>query len=73
VATKTHTVSNIAAPPSCFAISEFCERNHLSLAFFYKLRQQGLAPVEMEVGRRRFVSVESEAAWRHDREQRKSG
>lgn len=63
--TQSHATSEA---PSCFTILQFCERNHLSEAFFYKLKQQGLAPVEMSVGRRRFVSIEAEAAWRRERE-----
>lgn len=66
--TKTRPASEASTLQSCFTIQQFCERNHLSIAFFYKLKQQGLAPVEMTVGRRRFVSIEAEAEWRRARE-----
>jgi hypothetical protein len=64
VITKSRAASEAATPPSCFTIAQFCERNHLSVAFYYKLRTTGCGPREMEVGRRRFVSVEAEAVWR---------
>jgi hypothetical protein len=68
VITKSRAASEAATPPSCFTVAQFCERNHLSIAFYYKLRQQGVGPREMEVGRRRFVSIEAETEWRRARE-----
>jgi hypothetical protein len=68
IITKARAASEAATPPSCFTVAQFCERNHLSIAFYYKLRQERLGPREMEVGRRRFVSIEAEAAWRRERE-----
>jgi hypothetical protein len=35
---------------------------------YYKMKALGLAPDEMEMGRRRGVSIESAAKWRRKRE-----
>jgi hypothetical protein len=67
VITKSRAAGEAA--PSCFTIDQFCERNHQSVAGYYKQKKLGLGPREMEVGRRRFVSVEAEAEWRRAREQ----
>jgi hypothetical protein len=64
-----------SAPPSdgrpplgCYTIPTFCTAHNLSQAFYYKLKSQGLGPVEMKVGSRRLVSFESAAKWRAARE-----
>jgi predicted DNA-binding transcriptional regulator AlpA len=50
---------------SSFTKREFCQRNAISVAWFYKLRAQGKAPREMDVGR---ISVDAERDWIRERE-----
>jgi hypothetical protein len=35
---------------------------------FFKLREQGLGPQEIQLGRRRLISLEAAARWRAERE-----
>lgn len=51
-----------------YTIPGFCRSHGLSLAMYYKMKALGLAPDEMEMGRRRGVSVKSAAKWRRKRE-----
>ncbi len=50
---------------SAFTKSEFCARNGISKAFYYKLRAQGRGPREMDNGR---ITAEAEHAWHRERE-----
>jgi len=54
--------------PDAYSIAEFCERHRISIALFYKLKTQGLAPPTFKVGARTLISVEAAAAWRRERE-----
>ena len=56
------------APLGAYTVPGFCRAHGLSLAMYYKMKALGLAPDEMEMGRRRGVSVESAAKWRRKRE-----
>jgi hypothetical protein len=49
------------------SIDEFCERHRISRSFFYKLKNQGLAPRVTALGARRIIIEEDEIAWRHAR------
>ena len=51
-----------------YTIRQFCARHGLSIAFFYKLKAQGLTPNEIQLGARRLISKEAAAAWRRARE-----
>jgi len=51
-----------------YSVDQFCRRHSISVAMFYKMRAQGLAPVEFKVGTRTLISRESAAAWRAERE-----
>jgi predicted DNA-binding transcriptional regulator AlpA len=51
-----------------YSIRAFCRRHGISEAFYYKLRQQSLAPREMRLGSRVLISREAAAAWRRARE-----
>jgi hypothetical protein len=51
-----------------FTVNEFCSRHKISVAFYYKLRQQGLGPTEMRLGSKVLISKEAAAKWRRDRE-----
>ena len=56
--------ADIVPPAKATTISEFCAANTISVPLFYKLKKQGLAPCVTEAGTRRFITPESEAAWR---------
>ena len=65
----THSAPTSSLPPlAAFTIAEFVRAHRLSVSMYYKLKAQGLAPVEMAVGKRRYVSFEAAAAWRRARE-----
>jgi hypothetical protein len=58
-------------PPAfatCFSVGEFCQAHRLSTTTYYALKKLGLGPDEMEIGRKRVVSIESAARWRKARE-----
>ncbi|MGY8679770.1 hypothetical protein Q2941_18520 [Bradyrhizobium sp. UFLA05-153] len=57
---KNHT--NLDA----YSIEEFCRRHSISVAFYYKLRDLGLTPREMEKGARVLITREAAADWRRD-------
>ncbi len=52
-----------------YTIETFCEAHGISTAMYFKLKAQGLGPDEMEVGRRRPISIEAAARWRAQREE----
>jgi hypothetical protein len=54
--------------PAAYSIREFCEAHRLSVSMYFKLKNQGLAPREMAVGKRRYVSFEAATDWRRARE-----
>jgi hypothetical protein len=51
-----------------FTIKEWCEYRRISPAMFYKLDTQGLAPKTHNVGVKRLISGEADAAWIRARE-----
>jgi hypothetical protein len=55
-------------PFGAYTIKEFCAAHGISQSMYFKMKQQGLAPVEMEVGTRRLISLEAAAEWRRKRE-----
>jgi hypothetical protein len=59
-------------PPPAFAaaftVAEFCRAHRMSETHYYELKKNGQGPDEMEVGRRRIVSIEAAARWRKARE-----
>ena len=50
------------------SIPTFCRRHGISVASYYNLRANGLAPREAIVGGRRLITKESAAEWRRARE-----
>jgi hypothetical protein len=61
----------IRGPPiarGAYSIDEFAAAHRLSVAMYFKLRNQGLGPDEMIVGRRRLISFEAAERWRRARE-----
>ena len=55
-------------PRAAFTVSEFCVAHRISVAKYYELKKEGWGPVEMVVGRRRVIAVESAERWRRERE-----
>jgi predicted DNA-binding transcriptional regulator AlpA len=51
-----------------FTVAEFCDRNGISLALFWKLRDSGRAPKLMYLGRAIRISHSAEAEWQAARE-----
>jgi hypothetical protein len=60
--------NDVTGDADAYSLAEFCQRHRISLQLFYKLMQQGLAPVTFRVGTRVLVSKEAAARWRRDRE-----
>jgi hypothetical protein len=62
------------APPAddngfdVYTIKTFCRRHMISVSFYFKLRQQGLGPQTMKLGKRVLVSKEAANQWRRERE-----
>jgi hypothetical protein len=54
-------------PALAMTLQEFCDAHRISLAFFYELKDQGLAPDVMELGGARRITVEAAARWREKR------
>ena len=55
-------------PTALLSIASFCVAHGISQAFYFELRKQGLGPDLMKVGRRVFITHESAARWRQQRE-----
>jgi hypothetical protein len=55
--------------PSAFTIAEFCRRNGISRAMYYKLQLAGKGPRVMAIGTHERISTESEADWKVARQQ----
>jgi predicted DNA-binding transcriptional regulator AlpA len=63
-----------AEDTDCYSILEFCRRHGFSRPHFYRLRAQGLTPVEFRLGTRVLITREAAEAWRRERSQpRKRG
>ena len=48
-------------------IPEFCRRKNISEPHYFKLRQRGLGPREVRLGRSVRITPEAEAAWDRER------
>ncbi len=51
-----------------YTVTQFCKDHHISRSMYYKLQKQGQGPKQMMVGRRRLISNEAAADWRHQME-----
>jgi hypothetical protein len=51
-----------------FSVDEFCAAYRISRRMYFRLRDAGLGPIEMHVGRRVLVSVDAALAWAKARE-----
>jgi hypothetical protein len=56
-----------------FSIPEFCRRHQISESYYHKLKNQGLGPTTMRLGRRILISREAAARWRKQHTYKKSG
>ena len=56
------------APTAVFSVASFCVAHGISEALYHKLKNQGLGPDEMRLGSRIFITHESAARWRAERE-----
>ena len=65
---KAQPIRGPPTPPAVFTIKSFCAAHDLSESFYFKLKNQGRGPREMQVGSRVLISFESAAAWRAERE-----
>jgi hypothetical protein len=61
---STDTDTDTTPPAKAKTLREFCNANTISLGLFYKLKGKGMAPAITEAGARRFITPESETAWR---------
>ena len=68
VTAKTPPIQGPPIPTAAYSIREFCEAHRVSESMYFKLRNQGLGPAEMSVGRRRLISHEASSVWRRERE-----
>jgi hypothetical protein len=50
------------------SIVEFCRRNGISTALYFKINREGLGPSLMRVGRRTLITREAAEEWRRERE-----
>ena len=62
-ATRRHFPEDI----DCFSVLEFCRRHGFSRPHYYRLRTQGLTPVEFRLGNRVLITREAAQAWRAER------
>ena len=46
------------------SIEMFCRKHGISVAYYYELRKDGLAPREVTIGRRILITKEDAARWR---------
>jgi predicted DNA-binding transcriptional regulator AlpA len=53
----------------CYSIPEFCRRTGISRPHYYRLREDGLTPVEFRLGTRVLITKEAAEAWRRERSQ----
>jgi hypothetical protein len=63
---KTAHTKSALGEVDAYSIPGFCERHSISLAFFYKARDQ--MPASFHIGKRHLISKESAARWRKQKE-----
>jgi hypothetical protein len=67
--TTDRKATSAPATFGAYSIAEFCRAHgDMSPAMYFKMRAMGLGPDEMEIGRRKAISVEAAARWREQRE-----
>jgi hypothetical protein len=55
--------------PEVLSISEFCVRNRMSTATYYKMVREGRGPRVMDYGSTMRISMQAELDWRREREE----
>jgi hypothetical protein len=65
---KSGSIRGPPIPRGAYSIPEFAAAHGFSTEMYFKLKRQGLGPKEMQVGRRRLISLEAAAEWRRARE-----
>jgi hypothetical protein len=55
-----------------YSIDEFCAAHGISRWTYYKMKRDGTGPLEMRIGDRGFISVESAAKWRRAQERKQA-
>jgi hypothetical protein len=56
-------------PLVAYTIPRFCEAHDISVRFYFKMRDAGLGPREMRIGRAVRISLKAAADWAVAREQ----
>ena len=59
--------ANLQLERVAFSRAEFCVRNNISLSLYNRLKQQGLAPAEMQLNTSIRISREAELEWQRAR------
>jgi hypothetical protein len=59
--------ANLQLERVAFSRAEFCVRNNISLSLYNRLKQQGLAPEEMQLNTSIRISREAELEWQRAR------
>ena len=58
----------VTISPYAFTIPQFCAAHGFGLTQYYRMKKESWGPAEMEVGRRRLISLEAATRWRAERE-----
>jgi hypothetical protein len=69
--TKAAAALDPHVPAETLTIQEFCKSHRISMSYFYLLRDRGLAPKVMRLGRRILITKESAAEWRRTHSENK--
>ena len=68
MAAKRKRRKRTKTPLMTYTVKQFCDAHNISRATYYRLKEEGLAPAEMNLGRRLVViSYEAAADWRRAR------
>lgn len=55
---------NLPSPAPVYTLAEFCAAHRISRQHYYSLKNRGIAPAEIHLGRRVLISTEAAAEWR---------
>jgi predicted DNA-binding transcriptional regulator AlpA len=61
--TKPRKIVDPALPRLAFTVTEFCDAARISESSYYRLKQRGLAPREMEILGRRLIAFSEAERW----------
>ena len=57
-------------PNLAFSIRRFCKAHNISVSYYYVLKERGLGPREIRLGRHPIITTEAAADWRREMEER---